>query len=76
MTGFDRRLQIDAIMGSLIPQGGIIDITEFDGNQYNESWRWKRSELEKKSDQYLLELYLSLKRHEDKLFEQFPSLKR
>ena len=47
----DRYMYIDALHGVYVPTEYAVKLTkrglmEWNGNQHNESWKWKRSELE------------------------------
>ena len=56
-------LWVDAICGASGAPFGMVarGLAEWNGNQHNESWGWKRDQLAKLDENQLAELYASLK---------------
>lgn len=67
-----KELLIDAICGTYPPSYSSViqHLVEYTGDQWNESWEWKREELEKLSTEYLEELYNLLKDKGSKVYKQ------
>lgn len=58
MVPLSKDILVSAILGTPTPFGGLPPYTRWTGNQHNESWAWIREELEKESEDFLMELYL------------------
>lgn len=59
-NAFQSNLLIDAINGHGVWPGMEVkykDLVKFNGNQHNESWCWKKDELEKMSNKELEKIY-------------------
>ncbi len=60
--GYDRRFFMNAVMGGRKPKQGASEwsLLEFDGNQWNDSWRWNTRKLLQLDEGQLLGLYQTL----------------